>query len=84
MSNKWCGGFERRAEAFQLAPPLAVMVGRLDPRHLVFIDEAWIKTSMAPLRGWGPKGVRVPGFAPRGHRRATSAGGLLKSEQRFF
>src|SRR5215813_1182640 len=24
---------------------------RLDPRRLVFIDETWIKTSMAPLRG---------------------------------
>ena len=31
----------------------------LDPRRLVFIDETWIKTSMAPLRGWGPKGDRV-------------------------
>ena len=27
--------------------------GLLDPRRLVFIDETWIKTSMAPLRGWG-------------------------------
>jgi len=27
----------------------------LDPRRLVFIDETWIKTNMAPLRGWGPK-----------------------------
>src|SRR5690349_573311 len=28
----------------------------LDPRRLVFIDETWIKTNMAPLRGWGPNG----------------------------
>src|SRR5579883_961317 len=26
---------------------------KLDPRRLVFIDETWIKTNMAPLRGWG-------------------------------
>lgn len=28
----------------------------LDPRHLLFIEETWIKTNMAPLRGWGPRG----------------------------
>jgi len=28
----------------------------LDPGRLVFIDETWIKTNMAPLRGWDPKG----------------------------
>ena len=28
---------------------------RLDPEHLVFIDETWIRTNMAPLRGWGRK-----------------------------
>jgi hypothetical protein len=32
----------------------------------VFIDETWIKTTMAPIRGWGPKGERVAGFAPDG------------------
>ena len=30
--------------------------GRLDPKRLVFIDETWAKTNMAPLRGWAPKG----------------------------
>jgi transposase len=38
----------------------------LDPRRLVFIDETWIKTNMAPIRGWGPKGQRLKGFAPDG------------------
>ena len=41
--------------------------GRIDPRRLVFIDETWAKTNMAPLRGWGPRGVRVKGQAPFGH-----------------
>jgi transposase len=27
----------------------------VDPKRLVFIDETWIKTNMAPLRGWGRK-----------------------------
>jgi hypothetical protein len=32
---------------------------RIDPRRLVFIDETWIKTNMAPLRGWGTRGERL-------------------------
>lgn len=45
---------------------------RLDPQRLVFIDETWIKTDMAPLRGWGPKGRRLRGFAPQGHWRTLT------------
>jgi transposase len=41
--------------------------GRVDPRRLVFIDETWAKTNMAPLRGWGPKGQRLRDKAPFGH-----------------
>jgi transposase len=41
--------------------------GRVDPRRLVFIDETWTKTNMAPLRGWAPKGCRLIGRAPYGH-----------------
>jgi hypothetical protein len=26
--------------------------GKVDPKRLIFIDETWIKTNMAPLRGW--------------------------------
>ncbi len=46
--------------------------GRLNPGRLVFIDETWIKTNMAPLRGWGQKGKRLCGFAPHGHWRAVT------------
>src|ERR1700741_2033703 len=45
---------------------------KLDPRRLVFIDETWIKTNMAPLRGWAPKGTRLRGFAPHGHWRSMT------------
>lgn len=41
--------------------------GRIDPRRLVFIDETWVKTNMAPLGGWTIKGERLPGAAPFGH-----------------
>ena len=41
--------------------------GRIDPSRLVFIDETWTKTNMAPLRGWAPRGERLKAKVP--HRR---------------
>lgn len=38
----------------------------------MFIDETWIKTNMAPLRGWGPRGTRLIGFAPHGKWRTMT------------
>ena len=35
--------------------------------RLVFIDETWTKTNMAPLRGWCPKGERLKTKVPWGH-----------------
>ena len=40
---------------------------RIDPSRLVFIDETWAKTNMAPIRGWGEKGTRLKAFVPHGH-----------------
>jgi transposase len=40
---------------------------RIDPERLVFIDETWTKTNMAPLRGWAPCGERLTAKVP--HRR---------------
>lgn len=56
-------------------------MGRLDPRRLVFIDETWIKTNMAPLRGWGVKGKRLRGFAPHGHWRTMTFLAALRCDQ---
>lgn len=41
--------------------------GAIAPSRLVFIDETWVKTNMAPLRGWGPRGRRLKAYAPYGH-----------------
>jgi hypothetical protein len=41
--------------------------GRIAPDRLVFIDETWVKTNMAPLRGWGPRGQRLEARVPHGH-----------------
>jgi putative transposase len=40
---------------------------RIDPARLVFIDETWTKTNMAPLRGWAPRGKRLRAKVPYGH-----------------
>jgi transposase len=39
---------------------------RVDPSRLVFIDETWTRTDMAPLRGWAPLGRRLPAKVPYG------------------
>jgi transposase len=39
---------------------------RIDPTRLVFLDETWTKTNMAPLRGWAPRGQRLPAKVPHG------------------
>lgn len=39
---------------------------RIDPSRLVFIDETWTRTNMAPLRGWAPRGCRLIGKVPDG------------------
>jgi hypothetical protein len=36
---------------------------------------------MAPLRGWGPKGERLRGFAPHGHWRTLTFLGALRCDQ---
>ena len=39
---------------------------RIDPARLVFIDETWTKTNMAPLRGWARRGERLKAKVPHG------------------
>jgi putative transposase len=39
---------------------------RIEASRLVFIDETWTKTNMAPLRGWGPRGHRLRAKVPQG------------------
>jgi transposase len=39
----------------------------IDPKRLVFIDETWTKTNMAPLRGWSERGERLETAVPHGH-----------------
>jgi transposase len=36
---------------------------------------------MAPLRGWGPKGARLPGQTPHGHWRTMTFVGALRADR---
>lgn len=47
----------------------------------MFIDETWVKTDMAPLRGWGPRGKRLPGRAPHGHWRTLTFIAALRADR---
>jgi transposase len=40
--------------------------GRIEPERLVFIDETWTRTDMAPLRGWALRGHRLTAKVPHG------------------
>jgi transposase len=39
----------------------------MHPQRLVFLDETWAKTNMAPLRGWRRRGQRLKAKVPHGH-----------------
>jgi transposase len=55
--------------------------GRPDPRRLVFVDETWAKTNMAPLRGWAPVGQRLHAKVPYGHWKTMTFIAALRSDR---
>ena len=54
---------------------------RLDPRRLVFIDETWAKTNMAPIRGWAPRGQRLQARVPHGHWKTLTLIAALRCDR---
>ena len=54
---------------------------RIDPSRLVFIDETWTKTNMAPLRGWCPRGQRLPAKVPHGHWKTMAVLAALRCDR---
>jgi transposase len=44
----------------------------LDPNKLVFVDETWASTNMAPRYGWAPRGERLRAGIPLGNRKRTT------------
>jgi transposase len=51
------------------------------PERLVFIDETWTKTNMAPLRGWAPRGMRLTAKVPHGHWKTTTFLAALRHDR---
>ena len=47
----------------------------------MFIDETWTKTNMAPLRGWAPRGLRLPAKVPHGHWNTTTFLAALRCDR---
>jgi transposase len=54
---------------------------QIDPARLVFIDETWTKTNMAPLRGWGPRGLRLRAKVPYAHWNTTTFIAALRCDR---
>ena len=54
---------------------------KIDPSRLVFIDETWVKTNMAPLRGWGQRGRRLIAHVPHGHWRTMTFVAALRCDR---
>jgi putative transposase len=54
---------------------------RIAPERLVFIDETWTKTNMAPLRGWAPCGMRLTAKVPYGHWNTTTFLAALRHDR---
>ena len=54
---------------------------KIDPRRLVFIDETWLKTNMAPLRGWGPRCKRLLAYAPQKRWKAMTFLAALRHDR---
>jgi transposase len=54
---------------------------RVEPERLVFIDETWTKTNMAPLRGWAPRGRRLTAKVPHRHWKTTTFLAALRHDR---
>ena len=48
---------------------------------MVFIDETWTKTNMAPLRGWAPCGERLIAKVPHGRWKTTTFLAALRHDR---
>jgi transposase len=54
---------------------------RIDPSCLVFIDETWTRTDLAPLRGWAPRGSRLRAKVPHGRWRTATFLAALRQDR---
>ena len=50
----------------------SMVAAEVDPSRLVFVDEMWLHTSLAPLYGYAPRGERVRLSVPRNRGQNTT------------
>jgi transposase len=55
--------------------------GRIAATRLVFLDETWTKTNMAPVRGWAPRGQRLAAKVPHGRWKTTTFLAALRHDR---
>ena len=55
--------------------------GKINPSRLVFVDETWAKTNMAPLRGWCLHGQRLAAKVPYGHWKTMTFIAALRCDE---
>ena len=53
--------------------------GKLDPERPVFVDETWIKTNMASLRGRSQRGQPLKAKVPHGHCKTMTFPAALRT-----
>jgi transposase len=71
---------QRRADVARARRRWQREQGMLDPAKLVFIDETCTSTDMVRQRGRSPRGERLIGYAPEGHRKTiTFVAGLRQN-----
>ena len=49
--------------------------------RLVFVDETAVKTNMAKITGWAPRGLRLVDHAPFGHWRTQTFVAALRHDR---
>lgn len=60
------GGWRARSSRDSSPASPVGKVSRSRRSRPVFINETWTRTDMAPLRGWAPRGHRLPAKVPHG------------------
>ena len=55
--------------------------GRVEAERLVFLDETWTRTDMAPLRGWAPRGRKVFVKVPHGRWKTMTFLAALRNDR---
>jgi transposase len=69
---------QQRADVAQKRVEWRAGQAKLDPKHLVFIDETWAKTNMTRVRGRSLRGKRLIARVPHGHWSTTTFVGALR------